>query len=299
MTQNNANFVGNDFLSQEDSIKSYLTPNSGFFYNAQLIEKIQSDYQLVSIWNGPDLGNCLVLDDQLMCAETDEFYYHEALIYPGLVYCKNLKTNKNLDILLIGGGDGGSAKHLLKYKNINSIDWVEIDKAVIDLSRKYLPLVHANSFDSSKVNLLVGDGFDFVAKSQKHYDLIYLDLNDPIGANSVTPLYTDKFFANLSSLSKNSGITIMQIGAHLYNQGFDKAVSLANTHFKYKEVYNSFCPSYHCMNYFLVMSNFPLSHLNSIEAAKYLFESQNFDTNIMNEGYFAKMFSLPKNVIIK
>lgn len=295
-----ANFVGNlsEFLENKNSIKSYLTPTSGFFYDATLVEKIQSEYQLVSIWHSTDLGYTLVLDDQLMCTQNDEFYYHEALIYPALIYQYDLKKENLLDILIIGGGDGGSCEEILKYPYLKSIDWVEIDKEVVNLSQKYLKSVHNNCLSNALVQLKIEDGFEYVKNTKKTYDIIYLDLNDPIGNNPVVNLYTPQFFNHLKHSLKENALAVMQIAAH-HNAGFNKALNLAANEFETVVLYKAFCPSYHCENYFLILSAHELNQIEKSLAAQNLFDLKSFGTQIIDADNFSAMFSIAKNLKTK
>ena len=111
-----------------------------------------------------------------MTAEKSEKCYHECLIHPALS-CSTQIDN----ILIIGGGDGGSARECLKYKEVRSIDLVEIDLRVIELSKKYLPTIGGNAWSDSRLHLQIKNGIDWVKCKENSYDVIIIDGADPIG----------------------------------------------------------------------------------------------------------------------
>jgi len=95
-----------------------------------------SPFQKITIYESKRYGKALLLDDCWMTAEKSEKYYHECLIHPAL--CSSTEID---NILIIGGGDGGSARECLRYKEVKSVDLIEIDLRVIELSKKYLPAI--------------------------------------------------------------------------------------------------------------------------------------------------------------
>ena len=131
-----------------------LTPSSGVYFDGTLVERKQTPFQLLEVYDTPDLGRIFRLDGFNMTSERDEFFYHENLVHPAA-----LTHPKPERALIVGGGDGGSAEELLKYPTMRSVTLVEIDLAVVDISRKYLQHVHRGSLDDPRVSLRIEDGF--------------------------------------------------------------------------------------------------------------------------------------------
>ncbi len=132
-------------------------------------------------------GKLFRLDGHFMTSERDEFFYHENLVQIAAVTHPQPER-----ALIVGGGDGGSAEEILKHPSIKSVTLVEIDLAVVDVSRKYLQHVHRGAFDDPRLTLKIEDGFAFVRNSTEQYDLIVLDLTDAGGPS--LKLYTPEFY---------------------------------------------------------------------------------------------------------
>ncbi len=163
-----------------------------------------SPYQKITICESKRYGKALLLDNCWMTAEKSEKCYHECLIHPAL--CSSNKIEK---ILIIGGGDGGSARECLKYKEVKSIDLVEIDSRVIEISKKYLPSIGGNAWSDSRLNLQIKNGINWVKNTKNSsYDVVIIDGADPIGPSK--GLYTNSFLKNCKRILKPGGIFVTQ-----------------------------------------------------------------------------------------
>lgn len=158
----------------------------------------ESEYQKIDIIENQLYGKTLFLDNLMMTNEKDEFIYHELLVHVPAAKISNPKR-----ALIIGGGDGGIARELCKYDSIEEIIVAEIDKLVIDASRKYLPTI-ASSFDNPKVKIEVTDGAKFIQQQKdESFDLILIDSTEPIGPGKT--LYQDNFYNNCYKKLKKEG----------------------------------------------------------------------------------------------
>lgn len=120
-------------------------------------------------------GRVLTLDGVIQCTERDEFGYQELISQIPL--CAHPNPER---VLIVGGGDGGVAREVVKHPAVKQVHQVEIDGRVVELSKKYLPFM-ACGFESPKMNLTIGDGFDFMKNHQNEFDVIITDSSDPIG----------------------------------------------------------------------------------------------------------------------
>jgi len=156
------------------AMTEFLTDDWGFFVrSSRQFEKFRSPFQTVEVHDSVAFGKLFRLDGCFMTSERDEFFYHENLVHVAAVTHPQPERS-----LVVGGGDGGSAEELLKHPSMKSVTLVEIDLAVVDISRKYLASVHRGAFDDPRLALKIADGFAYVRDSTEQFDLIVLDLTD-------------------------------------------------------------------------------------------------------------------------
>lgn len=192
-------------------LEEFLNDDARFAYRAaRLLESGTTEYQSYEVWETPQFGRLFRLDGCFMTSERDEFFYHENLIHVAGSAHLGLR-----DALIIGGGDGGSAEELFKYPGIERVVLVELDAKVVDIARKHLPAVHRGSLDDPRLELRIEDGLAYVAeKSTGAFDLIVLDLTDPVGP--AESLYTEAFFAACKRLLRAGGALTLHLGSPVF-----------------------------------------------------------------------------------
>ncbi|MDX1652547.1 MAG: polyamine aminopropyltransferase [Brumimicrobium sp.] len=180
-------------------------------YTGEVLHDVQTDYQRVRILESPKYGKLLTLDDMFMTTEKDEFHYHEMIAHPAIFAHKNVKN-----VLVIGGGDGGTVREVLRHEGIEKVTMVEIDGEVIEACKKHLPSIAA-SFDHPKLDLIVGDGIDYVKNAKpESYDLIIVDGSDPVGP--AEGLFSVSFYNNCYKALKKEGILVAQGESPKFNE---------------------------------------------------------------------------------
>lgn len=180
-------------------------------YTGDVLFDEQTDFQHVRVLESYRYGKMLTLDNMVMTTEKDEFHYHEMIAHPAMSTHGDVKN-----VLVIGGGDGGTIREILKYDGIESVTMVEIDGAVIEACKEFLPQI-ASSFDHDKLNLIVGDGIDFVKKADSDlYDLVIVDGSDPVGP--AEGLFTEEFYQNCHRVLKSKGILVAQGESPKFNE---------------------------------------------------------------------------------
>lgn len=147
-------------------------------------------------------GRMLVLDGVVQLTERDEHYYHEMLAHVPLHAHPGPET-----VLIIGGGDGGTLREVLKHKSVQRAVMCEIDQEVIETSKRYLPTL-SSGFADSRVTINIADGADFVARSRQQFDVILVDSTDPVGP--AQSLFTEKFFSDAREALKQDGLFVAQ-----------------------------------------------------------------------------------------
>lgn len=166
----------------------------------------QSVHQLIEVFETPDLGKLMRIDGANMVSERDEFFYHEALVHPVAMTHPNPRT-----ALIIGGGDGGTAEELLKHSSITHCRLCELDGAVVDIAKMHLESVHQRVFDDARLEVVIGDGLRHVKDTADQFDLIVLDLTDPVGAAEA--LYQPSFYADCHRALHTGGALTLHIGS--------------------------------------------------------------------------------------
>jgi spermidine synthase len=168
----------------------------------QVLWDQQSEYQHVIVFESESYGNVLVLDGIIQVTERDEFAYQEMMTHVVLFAHPNPKK-----VLIIGGGDGGIAREVLKHKCIERIDFCELDSMVCDVSKKYLPGL-STGFSDPRVNLQHMDASLFIKDRRAEYDVIIVDSTDPIGP--AESLFTLQFYEDLKTSLAPDGMICNQ-----------------------------------------------------------------------------------------
>jgi len=183
-----------------------LTAGSGVYFDGVLVEVVQTPYQCIEVFDTPDLGKLMRIDGANMTSERDEFFYHENLVHPPA-----LAHPAPARVLIIGGGDGGSLEEVLKYPDVRRVVLAELDAGVIDVARRHLGTIHRGAFDDPRVEIRIGDGMALVRETGERFDLIYLDLTDPIGPAEA--LYSAAFYADCRRALADGGALVLHIGS--------------------------------------------------------------------------------------
>ncbi|MFN7928122.1 MAG: polyamine aminopropyltransferase [Blastocatellia bacterium] len=195
------------------------TPNVRF--SLRVRERLltqQTPYQLLEVLATEEFGNLMALDGKVMLTERDEMYYHEMLAHPAL-----LSHPLPRRVLVIGGGDGGTVREVLRHPTIEEVLWCEIDEAVIDAAREFFPTVCAGVFDDARVQLHVLPGETLMAKLAHEMDVILVDSTDPIGP--AVPLFEAPFFAACQRALRAGGSYATQSGSPFYFRAEGQAVA--------------------------------------------------------------------------
>jgi spermidine synthase len=176
-------------------------------YTGEVLFDERNEFQRVRILDSISYGKMLAIDDMVMCTERDEYHYHEMITHPAMQAFESV-SGPAKNILVIGGGDGGTIREVCKYIGVEKVTMVEIDEAVVRASKLHLPTI-AREFSNPKVNLIIGDGIKFVAEAKADsYDVIIVDGSDPAGP--AEGLFTADFYNNCKKALKTNGILVTQ-----------------------------------------------------------------------------------------
>ncbi|KQU17980.1 spermidine synthase [Bacillus sp. Leaf13] len=162
----------------------------------------KTEYQQFDMIQTEEFGNMLLLDGMVMTTEKDEFVYHEMIVHVPLYTHPNPQK-----VLVVGGGDGGTIREVLKHPSVTNVVQVEIDEKVVEYSKQHLPNI-ASEYSNPRVELSVGDGFMHILNSEDEYDVILVDSTEPVGP--AANLFTKGFYAGISKALKENGIFVAQ-----------------------------------------------------------------------------------------
>ncbi|HFB2048455.1 MAG TPA: Polyamine aminopropyltransferase [Hyphomicrobiaceae bacterium MAG_BT-2024] len=182
----------------------------------KILHEIKTDHQDLVIFENKFWGKVLILDGIFQLTTRDEFIYHEMMAHVPLI-----SLEKPREVLIIGGGDGGVLREVLKHNSVEMVTLVEIDQNVIDTSVRYYPEIGEQALNDRRTNVVIANGFKFITETTKKFDVIIADSSEPIGPSTV--LHSKDFFSSCKKALTLSGIFVTQAGvpfqapAHLGN----------------------------------------------------------------------------------
>ena len=170
----------------------------------------RTGHQDLVIFENPLFGRVLALDGAIQTTTRDEFIYHEMMAHVPIIAHGRAKR-----VLLIGGGDGGAVRRVLEHP-VDRVVMVEIDRSVVDLSRKWLDSICGTAFDDPRLDLVIADGCAYVAETEERFDVIIVDSTDPIGPGAV--LFTPEFYADCKRCLTPGGVMVNQSGTPFFQE---------------------------------------------------------------------------------
>lgn len=161
--------------------------------------------QEIALFETPGFGRVLTLDGVIQVTTGDEFIYHEMLAHVPIYAHGAVRS-----ACVVGGGDGGMLREILKHEGIEQAVLIEIDAAVVEFCREHMPSVSAGAFDDPRTEIVIADGIAFMAETNRKFDLIVVDSTDPIGPGGV--LFTEAFYRDCARCLAPGGIVVNQNG---------------------------------------------------------------------------------------
>jgi spermidine synthase len=183
----------------------------------------RSKFQSVDIINTGSFGICLVLDGKIQSSEADEFIYHEALVHPAML------THPQPEMVFIaGGGEGATLREVLAHKTVKKAVMVDIDEEVVSLCRRFLPSWHQKAFDDPRAELHFSDARKYLDESSDKFDVIIIDLVDPLEEGPARLLYTQEFYQIVKQKLGPDGIMSVQAEPSEW-KNLDNFTAIVNT----------------------------------------------------------------------
>jgi spermidine synthase len=220
----------------------YVTPHfvqqfsiSDILYNGE------SDFQSIQILDTPGFGKCLILDGKIQCSELDEFIYHEALVHPVMITHPQPET-----VFIAGGGEGATLREVLAHKTVKKAVMVDLDKKVVDICREYLPSLSQGAFEDSRTELLHEDAMKYLDETREKFDVVIIDLTEPLEAGPAYLLYTQEFYGGFKDTLAPGGLVALQSGSTsmIIAFGFTAVVNTLSTAFSVVAPYQAEVPAF-------------------------------------------------------
>ena len=193
-----------------EKIFERLSDAAGVYFEGELVERRQTPFQLLEVYETAELGRIFRLDGFNMTSERDEFFYHENLVHPAAVAHPDPRR-----ALVIGGGDGGSSEELLKHSTLETVHLAELDPDVVAVSKAQFVRVHGGVFSNPRLKLTVGDGLAYLRATDARYDLVAMDLTDPVGPSA--ELYSPATFALAKRAMAPGGVLALHMGSPFFH----------------------------------------------------------------------------------
>lgn len=198
----------------------------------------RTEHQHLIIFDSASFGRVLALDGVVQTTERDEFIYHEMLAHVPL-----FAHAQPRDVLIIGGGDGGLLREVLRHSAVTRVVQVEIDRAVIDLCTEYLPNHSQGAFENPRAEIVIGDGIDYVNATERRFDVVLSDCTDPVGPGEV--LFSSRFYEGVKRCLKPGGIFAAQNGsAFLQPEEITTTYQRFKPYFADRAFYGAAVPTY-------------------------------------------------------
>lgn len=252
----------------------------------------RTEHQELIIFRNRDFGTVMALDGIIQTTERDEFVYHEMMTHVPI-----LAHGAARRVLIIGGGDGGILREVLRHDSVEHVTQVEIDQAVIDMCKQYLPNHSAGAFDDPRANIVIADGVDFVSECQDRFDVIISDCTDPIGPGEV--LFSSRFYEGCKRCLNPGGVFVAQNGVPFMQQ--DEVITTRqrlSPYFADQGFYNAAVPTYvgGVMTFAWASDNADLRELD-VKTLAERYEQSGIRTRYYNPALHAASFALPQYVL--
>ena len=170
----------------------------------------ETEHQHLVIFDNHCFGRVMMLDHIVQLTTGDEFIYHEMMAHVPLTALEAVDPETPKSVLIVGGGDGGVLREVLKHPLVERAVLCEIDASVIDMCREYFPTVSDGAFDHERAEIVIADGTEYMKAAKAEFDVVMVDSTDPIGPGAV--LFTKEFYSDCFNALKDGGVMLTQNG---------------------------------------------------------------------------------------
>ena len=222
----------------------------------QVLYSGQTAYQKVEVLDSNLFGRSLVLDGKTQSTERDDPIYHEALVHPAMLSHLDPRV-----VFIGGGGEGATLREVLAHKSVERVVMLDLDQEVVDICRRFLPQHHQGSFDDPRVELYHQDAREYLSSSSQTFDVMIMDLVDPLEGGTAYLLYTEEYYQIARSKLNPGGILVTQSGPSgllSYQECFTTIIKTLGSIFEYTAPTVAHIPSYQTLWGFTLASDSPI-----------------------------------------
>ena len=258
----------------------------------QVLFSGRTEYQHVEVVESDLYGRSLVLDGKTQSTERDEHVYHQSLVHPAMLFHPN-----PVNVFIGGGGEGGTLREALTHQSVARAVMIDLDRQVVELCRQYLPQHHQGAFDDPRVQLLHQDARAYLAETDETFDVMIMDLVDPMEGGPAYLLYTRQYYEIAKARLNPGGILVTQSGpAGLLSHQecfttINRTLSATFAHCLPCQVH---VPAFQTLWGFNIASDTPLPSLGTGEVDRLLAERLGRELDFYDGETHQSMFNLPK-----
>lgn len=272
----------------------YSSPDLALVYRMErTIYSGKTRFQVVDLLESSAFGRCLLLDGKMESTERDEFIYHEALVHPPMIAHPNPRR-----VFIGGGGEGATAREVLRHRTVERVVMVDIDAEVVELCRQHLPGHHQGAFEDPRLSLHIADARAFLQESGERFDVIVMDVADPIEGGPAYLLYTLEFYQLARDRLTEGGLLVTEAGSGdiiNYHEVFTPVFRTMSTVFPQVAGYTVTVPAFGGLWAFVVGSLGPNpAILDPAEVDRRLAQRVAGELRLYDGTTHAHMFSLPR-----
>ncbi|MCG2867242.1 MAG: polyamine aminopropyltransferase [Vulcanisaeta sp.] len=288
--------MGMEYVSKEGTW--FIEFNTPFSWHVRAIRRVLysgvTKYQRVAVVEFEDLGKALILDGKVQSSLYDEFIYHESLVHPVMITHPNPKK-----VLILGGGEGATAREVLRHRGVREVVMVDIDEEVIRVVKEYLPEMSQGAFDDPRLRLVIDDGRKFLERVNDKYDVVILDLTDPLEGGPSYLLYTLEFYRIVRDRLSDGGLMVTQATSTYYAlRTFATIYKTVASVFPVARAYHVYVPSFDSTWGFVIGSLGPdPTSLTPDEVNRRISERINGELRFYDGYMHRALFTLPKHVV--
>ena len=258
----------------------------------QVLYSGQTAYQKVEVLDSKIFGRSLVLDGKTQSTERDEHIFHEALVHPSMLLHPGPRV-----VFIAGGGEGATLREVLAHKSVERVVMLDLDQEVVDICRRFLPQHHQGSFDDPRVELGHQDAREYLSNSSQTFDVMIMDLVDPLEAGTAYLLYTQEYYEIARSRLNPGGILVTQSGPSgllSYQECFTTIFKTLGSIFRYTVPAQVHVPAFQTLWGFTLASDSPIPSPTD-EKVNHLVEQRVTKSLMFYDGETHRgMFALPK-----
>ena len=251
-------------------------------------------YQRVEVVHSEVYGRSLLLDGKTQSTERDEHIYHETLVHPALLSHPDPRS-----VFIGGGGEGGTLRETLAHNTVEEVVMVDLDRQVVDLCRQHLPQHHQGAFDDRRANLVFDDARKFLETSSQQFDVMIMDLVDPLEGGPAYLLYTEEYYNIARARLKPGGILVTQSGPAGFlslHECFTTIYKTLESIFANSRPYHAHVPSFITIWGFTMASDSALAPLDPEEIDRRIAERLTRPLRHYDGQTDVTMFALPKHI---